>query len=46
MTKILMAYGTTEGHTARIAEYIADVIRGQGHEADTLTSNGRQCQVT
>ena len=36
MTKILIAYGTTEGHTARIAEYIADVIRGQGHEADAL----------
>jgi len=36
MTKILIAYGTTEGHTARIAECIADVIRGQGHEADAL----------
>jgi menaquinone-dependent protoporphyrinogen oxidase len=33
VTKILIAYGTTEGHTARIAEYIADMIRGQGHEA-------------
>ena len=33
MTKILIAYGTTDGHTARIAEYLADVIRGQGHEA-------------
>jgi menaquinone-dependent protoporphyrinogen oxidase len=36
MTKILIAYGTTEGHTARIAECIADVIRSQGHEADVL----------
>jgi len=36
MTKILIAYGTTEGHTARIAECVADVIRGQGHEADAL----------
>jgi menaquinone-dependent protoporphyrinogen oxidase len=36
MTKILIAYGTTEGHTARIAERIADVVRGQGHEAEAL----------
>ena len=36
MTKILIGYGTTEGQTARIAEYIADVIRGQGHEAQVL----------
>jgi menaquinone-dependent protoporphyrinogen oxidase len=33
MTKIMIGYGTTEGQTARIAEYIADVIRGQSHEA-------------
>jgi menaquinone-dependent protoporphyrinogen oxidase len=33
MTKILIAYGTTDGHTAQIAEHIADVFRGQGHEA-------------
>jgi menaquinone-dependent protoporphyrinogen oxidase len=33
MTRILIAYGTTDGHTARIAEYLVDVIRGQGHEA-------------
>ena len=36
MTKILIAYGTTEGQTARIADHIADVIRSQGHEADVL----------
>jgi menaquinone-dependent protoporphyrinogen oxidase len=36
MSKILIGYGTTEGQTARIAEYIADVIRGQGHEAQVL----------
>jgi menaquinone-dependent protoporphyrinogen oxidase len=36
MTKILIGYGTTEGQTARIAEYIADVIRGQGHEVQVL----------
>ena len=33
MTKILIAYGTTDAHTARIAEYLADVFRGRGHEA-------------
>ena len=36
MAKILIGYGTTEGQTARIAEYIADVIRGQSHEAQVL----------
>jgi menaquinone-dependent protoporphyrinogen oxidase len=36
MTKILIAYGTTEGHTVRIAQYISDVIRGRGHEAQTM----------
>jgi menaquinone-dependent protoporphyrinogen IX oxidase len=35
MTKIYIPYGTTEGQTAKIAEYIADVIRGHGHEAHT-----------
>ena len=33
MTRVLIAYGTSDGHTARIAEYIAQVIRNQGHEA-------------
>jgi menaquinone-dependent protoporphyrinogen oxidase len=28
-------YGTTEGQTAKIAEYIVDVIRGHGHDAHT-----------
>jgi menaquinone-dependent protoporphyrinogen IX oxidase len=28
MSRVLIAYGTTEGHTARIAEYNADVIHG------------------
>ena len=30
MTRILIAYGTTEGHTARIAQHLADVIREHG----------------
>ena len=32
MTKILIPYGTIEGQTARIAECIAEVIRGHGDE--------------
>jgi menaquinone-dependent protoporphyrinogen oxidase len=36
MTKILVAYGTTEGQTARIADQLAEVIRSRGLEADAL----------
>lgn len=36
MARILIPYGTTEGQTARIADYIADVLHAQGHQADTL----------
>ncbi|MGN6443529.1 MAG: flavodoxin domain-containing protein [Arthrobacter sp.] len=36
MAKILIPYGTTEGQTARIAEYISDVLQARGHGADTL----------
>ena len=30
---VLIAYGTSEGHTAEIAEYLAGVIRDQGYAA-------------
>jgi menaquinone-dependent protoporphyrinogen oxidase len=36
MAKIMIGYGTTEGQTARIAEYIAEVIRSRGHEAQAV----------
>jgi menaquinone-dependent protoporphyrinogen oxidase len=36
MAGILILYGTTEGQTARISEYIAEVMRDRGHEAQTL----------
>ena len=36
MTRILIAYGTSEGHTARIAQYLADVIRGQGYQTSAV----------
>ncbi len=34
MAKIYIPYGTTEGQTAKIAEFIADVIRHHDHEAE------------
>ena len=34
--KILILYGTTEGHTARIAEYMAEVVRARGHVGDAV----------
>ena len=30
MMRVLIPYGTTEGLTARISEYVADVVRGHG----------------
>jgi len=35
MAKIYVPYGTVEGQTAKIADYIGDVIRALGHEAET-----------
>jgi menaquinone-dependent protoporphyrinogen oxidase len=34
MTRTLVAYGTTEGQTAKIAEFVADVIRDHGREVE------------
>ncbi|MBM7800517.1 menaquinone-dependent protoporphyrinogen oxidase [Microlunatus panaciterrae] len=39
MAKIFIPYGTTEGQTAKIADYIADVIRHYGHEAELADLN-------
>src|SRR5829696_5162435 len=36
MARVLIPYGTTEGQTASISEYIAEVVRDHGHEADML----------
>ena len=44
MTKIYIAYATSEGQTAKIAEYIAGVARTHGCQADTadiVASDGR-----
>src|SRR5215208_1971713 len=40
MMRVLIAYGTTEGQTARISEYLADVIRDHGHEAHAVDIKG------
>jgi menaquinone-dependent protoporphyrinogen oxidase len=40
MATTLVAYGTTEGQTARIAEVIAEVLRDLGHEANTVDITG------
>ena len=34
MARIYIPYSTGEGQTAKIAQYIVDVIRAHGHEAD------------
>src|SRR5215204_3405096 len=40
MMKGLIPYGTTEGLTAGIPEYVADVILSHGHEADAVDIKG------
>ena len=40
MTKILIAYGTTEGQTSRIADHIAEAVRKHGVEAEALDLKG------
>jgi menaquinone-dependent protoporphyrinogen oxidase len=40
MMRILITYGTTEGQTARISEYLAEVIRDHGHEAYAVDLKG------
>lgn len=38
MAKILLVYGTTEGHTAQIAQRMAEAMRAAGHEVDAHDS--------
>ena len=40
MTSIVIPYGTTEGQTAKIAAYIADVIGEHGYEARAVDVKG------
>jgi menaquinone-dependent protoporphyrinogen oxidase len=36
MARLLIAHGSTEGHTARIADVIGDVVRSRGHDAEVV----------
>ena len=36
MAKIYIPYGSVEGQTARITDYIAELIQAHGHEADAV----------
>ena len=38
MKSLLVVYGTTEGQTRKIAEYIADAARARGVEVELLDS--------
>ena len=35
MANIYIPYGTVEGQTAQIADYMAELIRAHGHQAET-----------
>lgn len=39
MSRILVLYGTTEGHTARIARAVADTLRAGGAEVDVAEAS-------
>jgi hypothetical protein len=40
MLSVLIPYGTTEGLTAKISEFVADVIRGHDHKATVVDIKG------
>jgi len=47
MRRILVVYGTTEGHTRKIAEFIGEKLRAHGHEAriiDSASADAKQVQ--
>jgi len=37
VARILVVHGTTEGQTAKIADVIADALRSQGHDAESVS---------
>ena len=39
MASLLIVYGTTEGHTRKIAGRIADAVRAHGHAADVIEAS-------
>lgn len=42
MSTVLIAYATTEGHTGRIAERIAQTLRRRGHAVETCRTTNRR----
>ena len=47
MKRILVVYGTTEGHTRKIAEFIGEKLRARGHVArviDAASPDAKQVQ--
>ena len=42
MATVLIAYATTEGHTARIAERVAETLRRRGHAVEALRTTDRR----
>jgi len=36
MMKLLLVYGTTEGHTQKVASFVADELTQQGHQAQLV----------
>jgi menaquinone-dependent protoporphyrinogen oxidase len=40
MQPILVAYATTEGHTRKVAEFIAERLRIRGHRVDLVDTGG------
>jgi menaquinone-dependent protoporphyrinogen oxidase len=46
MSNVLVLYGTTEGHSASIAQRIAETLRAQGHEADVRDAGSAPVSLT
>jgi len=44
MARVLILYATTEGHTARVAERMAQRLREQGHAVEALRAERRAMQ--
>lgn len=45
MEKFLILYGTTEGHTQKVAGHIAEVIRGHGSRVELIDCDAWQGQL-
>jgi menaquinone-dependent protoporphyrinogen oxidase len=44
MTRILVVYATTDGHTAKVADVIADTLRAHGVGVEVHQSGGTDCR--